>query len=74
MRLLRKVRAELLSAGGLGIARGDLYRRCAVSGGAGVELRSIASTMHELDLIKVLEVRTTGRLKEMLIATEYLAQ
>jgi len=72
VRLLRKIREEILAANEVGIARGALYRRCSVTGGAGVEFRSILSTMHELDLIKVLEVRTDGRPKEVLIATEYL--
>lgn len=72
VRLLRKVRDEILAAGEIGVARGALYRRCANSGGAGLELRSIIATMHELDLIKVLEVTTTGRPKKMLVATEYL--
>jgi len=72
VRLLRKVRETLLAVGEVGIARGVLYRRCNVSGGAGVEFRTIIQTMHELDLIKVLEVTTAGRTKEVLIATEYL--
>lgn len=72
VRLLRKVREEILAHGTVGIARGLLYRRCNITGGGGVELRSIVATMHELDLIKVLEVSTTGRPKEMLVATEYL--
>lgn len=72
VRLLAKLRKELLAAGSSGVSRGDLYRRLNISGGAGVEMRSIISVLHELDLIKVYEVRGAGRPREMLVATEYL--
>lgn len=72
IRLLSKLRSELLAAGASGIARGDLYRRLGLSGGGGVEMRSIISTLHELDLIKIYDVSTSGRPKQLLVATEYL--
>lgn len=72
VRLLRKAREKILEAGDVGISRRELYRICAVSGGAGVEFRAILNTMHELELVKVYEVATRGRPKEVLVATEYL--
>ncbi len=73
VKLLRKLRMELLSAGSLGISRSDLYRSLNLSGGGGVEMRSILSTMHELDLVKMYEVQgVTGRPKMTYVATEYL--
>ena len=72
-RLLHRLRDSILASGSIGISRSDLYRMLGLSGGGGMELRSIISTMHELDLVKVLEVRgATGRPKQVLIATEYL--
>lgn len=73
VKLLRKLRMELLSAGNSGIGRSDLYRRLNLSGGSGIEMRSILSAMHELDLVKVYEVQgVAGRPKMMYVATEYL--
>lgn len=73
IRLLTRLRKELLASGNSGIGRGELYRRLNLSGGAGVEMRSMLSAMHELDLIKVYEVKgVTGRPKQLLVATEYL--
>lgn len=72
-RLLAGLRREILAAGDAGIGRGDLYRRLHLSGGASVEMRSIISVLHELDLIKVYDVQgATGRPKQLLVATEYL--
>lgn len=72
IRLLRKVREQILAVGSVGIGRGELYRRCYTNGGAATELRSIVSVMIELDLVKVYEVTTRGRPKELLVGTEYL--
>jgi len=73
VKLLAKMRAELIAAGSSGVARGDLYRRLNLSGGSGMEMRAIISVLHELDLIKVYDVQgATGRPKQVLVATEYL--
>lgn len=73
VRLLKRLRDSLVAAGNSGIARGELYRLLNISGGAGVEMRTILSVLHELDLIKVYEIQgVTGRPKQMLVATEYL--
>lgn len=72
VRLLGKLRAEILAAGNSGIGRSELYRRLNISGGAGVEMRAIISVLHELDLIQIHEVRSTGRPKQLITATEHL--
>lgn len=73
LRLLRKVRNLILASSGNGIGRSDLYRSCNLTGRASNELRSIISTMHELDLVKVHEVTAArGRPKTVYVATEYL--
>lgn len=73
IKLLRKIRSLILSAGSSGITHTDVYRGCGVSGRRGDEMRSIITTMHELDLIKVHEVvPLRGRPGKHYIATEYL--
>lgn len=72
-RLLRKLRGEILAAGNNGISQSALYRGLGLSGGRGVEMRSIISVLHELDMIKVTEeAQPRGRPKRMYYATEYL--
>lgn len=73
VRLLRKLRTEIIAAGNSGISRGDLYRRLNLSGGSGMEMRAIITVLHELDLIKIYDVQgVTGRPKQVLVATDYL--
>jgi hypothetical protein len=72
LKLLHKMRHEILSAGAEGISRSELYKELAVSGRGRHEYKSLLSTMHELDLVQVLEVPTKGRTKRVYRATEYL--
>lgn len=73
VKVLRKMRAEILAAGSTGITRSVLYRNLFISGRGRYEFGTLITTMHELDLVKRLEVRgRTGRPKEVIVATEYL--
>lgn len=73
VKTLRKMRDEILSAGAAGITRSVLYRNLFISGRGRHEFGTLLNTMHELDLIKKLEVRPPlGRPREVIVATEYL--
>jgi len=73
VKLLRKMRSEILSAGSAGITRSILYRNLFISGRGRHEFSTLLTTMHELDLVKRVEVRGTGgRPKEVVVGTEYL--
>jgi hypothetical protein len=73
VKVLRKMRFEILAAGSEGITRSNLYKNIFVSGRGRSMFGTFILTMHELDLIKRLEIRgKTGRPKEVLIGTEYL--
>lgn len=73
VKLLRKMRSEILSAGSAGISRSVLYRNLFISGRGRHEFGTLLTTMHELDLVKRVEVRDTGgRPKEVVVGTEYL--
>ena len=66
------MRNELLASGEEGMSRSELYKELFVSGRGRQEFNSLLSTLHELDLIQVLEVPTRGRTKRVYRATEYL--
>lgn len=72
LKVLRKMRAEILSAGAGGISRSDLYSALFVSGRGRQEFHTLLNTMHELELVRAVDVPTKGRTKRMFIATEYL--
>jgi hypothetical protein len=72
LKLLHKMRDEILSSGAEGISRSELYKELFVSGRGRHEFQSLLATMHELDLVQVLEVPTKGRTKRVYRATEYL--
>lgn len=70
--LIKKVQSELLAAGTIGLSRSELYRSLAPKVRSG-ELNNILSTLHELDLVKMTEVKMPyGRPKTVFTATEYL--
>lgn len=73
---LRRVRQELIKAGSMGISKNDLSHAVNPRGTRTAELRATLHTMHELDLIQVLEVKFdgfAGRPKTVYKATPYLA-
>jgi hypothetical protein len=72
VKTLRKMRREILDAGEGGITRSVLYRNLFLTGRARQQFGTLLNTMHELDLIRRIEVLTTGRPRELIIATEYL--
>jgi hypothetical protein len=72
VKTLRKMRNEILAAGSDGIVRSVLYRNLFLTGRARQQFGTLLNTMHELDLIRRLEVNTAGRPRELIIATEYL--
>lgn len=72
VRTLKKMRAEIITAGDLGITRSELYRRLFVSGRGRQEFGTLINTMHDLDLVKRFTVETKGRPKEVIVATEFL--
>ena len=72
VKLLKRMRTEILAAGDDGITRSQLYKTLFVSGRGRQEFGTLVETMHELDLVSRKEVQTTGRPKEVIVATEYL--
>lgn len=73
IKLVRKVRDVLLAAGAGGLGYSHIYRASNLSGRASNELRSLLTTMHELDLVKLHTVTPLrGRPSEHYTATEYL--
>ena len=72
VKTLRKMRKAILDAGSDGIVRSILYRNLFLTGRARQMFGTLLNTMHELDLIRRLEVNTAGRPRELIIATEYL--
>lgn len=72
LKVLRKMRAEILAAGTGGISRSELYSALFVSGRGRQEFHSLLNTMHELELVRAVDVPTKGRTKRMYVATEYL--
>jgi hypothetical protein len=73
VKILKRMRNEILAAGADGITRSTLYRNMFVSGRGRYEFGTLISTMHELDLVRRMEVRgKTGRPREVIIGTEYL--
>lgn len=72
VKVLRKIRGEILAAGTSGISRSDLYKALFISGRGRLEFHHLLNTMHELELVRVVEVPTQGRTKRMYVATEYL--
>jgi len=72
VKVLRKMRNEILAAGDGGITRSVLYRNLFLSGRGRQEFGTLVNTMHDLDLVRRVEVQTNGRPKEVIIATEYL--
>lgn len=72
LKVLRKMRAEILAAGTSGISRSELYKALFVSGRGRQEFHTLLNTMHELELVRVIDVLTRGRTKRVFIATEYL--
>ena len=71
VKTLRKMRKAILDAGSDGIVQ-HLYRNPVPHGRARQMFGTLLNTMHELDLIRRLEVNTAGRPRELIIATEYL--
>jgi hypothetical protein len=68
------MRLEILAAGGVGITRSVLYRNLSLYGRGRMEFSTLLSTMHELDLVRRVEIRgSAGRPREMIIGTEYLS-
>jgi hypothetical protein len=73
VKVLRRMRNEILAAGSTGISRSNLYRTLFISGRGRHEFGTLLSTMHELDLVKRYEERNTnGRPRELIVATEFL--
>lgn len=73
LKTLRRMRDEILASGAGGITRSALYRNLFLSGRARNEFATLLNTMHELDLVKRVEIRgTSGRPRELIIATDYL--
>ncbi len=74
VKLLHKIRDLLLASGDAGMSFTDFYRTLRSTGRQTTEVRTILSTMHELDLVKkyVVPAAVKGRPTTRFVRTEYL--
>jgi len=71
IRLVEKVRAELLAASVSGLSQSDILRAMRPKYRS-EQVRSVLTVMHELDLVQRFTVESTGRPKTIWRATIYL--
>jgi hypothetical protein len=74
VRLLHKVRDRLLASGDGGVSLTELNKSLRLTGRYGNEVRTLLSTMHELDLVQkfVIPAAIKGRPTTRYVRTEYL--